>query len=160
MFSVLRCAINGGISSNDVYAVEEREMMITESCSETFPEDGPCGSLQGKNFGNARLDGASLLSFMRTNKKYYLRISEVFRSDHARQTVHLISSIRRIVNTVLTDQAQPIIGGASMITRTQKLKGGFVRVIEEDDEGNFIRDQILDFEKYRASKFFHKESKG
>jgi hypothetical protein len=40
--------------------------------NETFPEDGPNESIQGKNFGNAQMCGASLLSFMSTKIKYYL----------------------------------------------------------------------------------------
>ena len=51
--------------------------------NETFPEDGPSGSLQGKKFGNAQMFRASLLSFMRTKKKYYLKISETVRSQYA-----------------------------------------------------------------------------
>lgn len=49
--------------------------------SETSPDDGPSGGLQGKNFGNAQIIKASLLFFKKTNKKYYLRISKIFRSE-------------------------------------------------------------------------------
>lgn len=51
----------------------------------TVPEDLHPNRLQGKNFGNAWLSKASLLSFMRTNKKYYLRISEIFWNDNVWQ---------------------------------------------------------------------------
>ena len=45
--------------------------------NDTFPEDTPRGSLRGKNFGNAQICRASLLSFPCCNMHYVIKISEI-----------------------------------------------------------------------------------
>ena len=49
----------------------------------TIPEDGRSENPQGKNFGNAQLYKASLLSFINNIPQYLLKISTISRSDNS-----------------------------------------------------------------------------
>ena len=67
------------LSLNFWLEIKILEMTNKSFCivNDTFPEDTPRGSLRGKNFGNAQICRASLLSFPCCNMHYVIKISEI-----------------------------------------------------------------------------------